>query len=218
MNNTVTLTDRTGTTLHEMEDRPMTTYPTRPDHMAAWIDPDYTTSPITSKRIAMLYDPDGDAVTVTTRHAIDGTGSRIWHGEYQEWTLPTDADAIRFVDALPSLQPLFDRIRAGYECVWDGSNHIGTYSDDARLAIDEIAAWIETSAPRIPGDNAGVWYAADWYADYPASITADTTDEEIAAIAEREDTYYLDEFGAVLIDTYDYLIGIRDRLAEETGQ
>jgi hypothetical protein len=184
-------------------DRPMTTYPARPDHMAAWIAPDVTESPNTAQLITMHYDPADDAVTVTL-------SSRAEPMPPGYWSLPVDTHAIRFVDALPTLQPLFDRIRTGY-------TPSGKLTDDGLAAVIAIAEWIDTDAPRIPGDNAGVWYAADWY-DLLPEITADTTDEEIAAIAEREDTYYLDEFGAVIIDTYDYLIDYRDRLAEETDQ
>jgi hypothetical protein len=185
-------------------------------HMAEWIERDDYATPTCQQRIVLWYDPASNEVGVSTQYATNDTRRDTWLRRRLEWTMPSDTHAVQFVAALPELDPLFDRIHAGYDTRWDGSNHVGTYTDDARMAIQQVADWLDTECPRIPGENAGVWHAADWYTDYPEGVTANTTDAELAEISEREDSIYYHEYGAVIVDTLDYLTAYRDQLREET--
>ena len=103
----------------------------------------------------------------------------VWHGRTQRWSIPalvkTAANAL-----LEAIAPLAQRVCDGYESQWDGSNHVGRYTDDARSAIDEIAYLCQASAE----DAVNVIDPLEWIANTPGlDIRAGMTDAEIEAMA-----------------------------------
>lgn len=95
-----------------------------------------------------------DCETLEMRADYDGEiGNAVpqaeWHGLCIRWAIPwmrvKDADLL-----LRELRPLAEIVLGGFESVWDGSNLVGRYTDDAHAAIDRIeveieneVAWIE---------------------------------------------------------------------------
>lgn len=63
----------------------------------------------------------------------------VWHGLRRRYEipciLPATADAL-----MADLLPLAERVQAGHETIWDGSNHVSRLSADAQAASDEIEA------------------------------------------------------------------------------
>jgi hypothetical protein len=112
--------------------------------------------------------------------------------------------------------PLAERIYAGYECNWDGSNWVGSYTDDAEQASEELQ--------RLCDDYSGVeeymvnvWDAHDWLAGSDASelgITAQTTDKELKDIAERLEHEAKSDGVHVIRGLEDYLERVRDELQD----
>lgn len=179
-----------------------------------WLERDPSTNPPDTMRVVMIYAPEVDGAWVTTQHNIDGADSRTWHSRRIEWSMPPTTDALKFATASAELRPLLDRIRDGYEAKWNGSNHIGTYTADASAAIDDVARWIDNAA-QLPGENAGLWEAQDWYEwTMPESITADSTDQELWQLANEEDAMWEATESVVLDGTYDLFRDHRDRLKE----
>lgn len=113
--------------------------------------------------------------------------------------------------ALPEAQAILQRIAAGHTIEWhDGRNH-GRLTSDAEDALEELSAFLNPEDD--PGDYT-VWDAADWFVDYQGGVTADTTDEELAAIiADEEDT--AESENAVVNGIAGFLRAHRDDLRDE---
>lgn len=112
----------------------------------------------------------------------------VYHHRTLEWSSANvtgavaDADAIR--DLAVKLQPLLDRVAAGFDVVWNGSNGVGTLTDDAQAASDEIDAIMERLNPEDWSAPVDVWDARDWIGDNH-DIIAETSNEEIVEMAEE---------------------------------
>lgn len=113
-----------------------------------------------------------------------------YHGHVQTWTIPLvvvdESNAL-----LAKIKPLAKKIRAGYSVVWNGNDHVADFSRGARSALDEI----ERLCEELDGSAAlKVWEAVEYYnplgddeaAARELEITAETTDEQLGEIAERE--------------------------------
>lgn len=166
-----------------------------------------------------------DCETGTLRAETDGeiggaVPVRVWHKRVLRWKIPALKASVAD-ELLAELVPLAERVVAGYSCEWDGHNNIGRYSDDAMSARDEI----DDLRHKYDSDDTAalvVWEAADWYDAMGAAevvrelgITADTTDEQIEALAESE----LAKARADDVDDVEglerYLTRLRDELRAE---
>ena len=122
-----------------------------------------------------------------------GTPFRVWHGRAIRWAIPAltteAAEAL-----LEEILPLAQRVVEGYECRWDGSNHVGKLDEDAQEAAEAIRDLCDRDWSE--WEVLSVWDASDWYGqcgggEYLArqvGITAETTDEQLDAIVEHEET------------------------------
>lgn len=121
-----------------------------------------------------------------------GTPFRVWHGRAIRWAIPALTESAA-EGLLLDLIPLAQRIVDGYSCEWDGHNHIGKLDEDAREAAEAVRDlcdrdWLEVEV-------LSVWEASDWYGQcghgaYLAGelgLTAETTDEELSALATKEE-------------------------------
>lgn len=139
---------------------------------------------------------------------------------------------------------LLERIHVGHTVEWDGSNHRGRLTDDARDAADELDRLLELDYWD-DSDMAIVWTTDDWMSPniYPQTLDGDTcswreaqryvdivggdtvvmidaqtTDEDVRAIAGTIKDNVTNE-GAVLSDNpIDWLDGLRDTCRENANQ
>ena len=111
------------------------------------------------------------------------------------------------------------RVHAGHSVFWDGSNHVGRLTEDAADAMAEIEREIAASAD--DDDYIQVWDAGDWLQLSSAEdleITAETTDEELDAIAKRLTDEAKHE-GVDEIEGLDsYLDDMRQRVIDEAEE
>lgn len=142
----------------------------------------------------------------------------VYYGHTQRWAIP----ALRAGAAnklLEELAPLAERIVAGYsrkprrngDCEAD-------FDDDADAAIQEAAELctrcFDDDVNRIVAWDAGEWYAAlgdDDMQRRELGITRETTDEELAAIVEREVAAADEQDVDVLDGLEGYLKRLRER-------
>ncbi|MEV4767815.1 hypothetical protein [Micromonospora humida] len=102
------------------------------------------------------------------------------------WQIPPlTADSANRLMA--EIAPLAQRVLDGASIEFNGSSHIGTLDDDAQDASDEIETIASSWADDNGTDVVSAVDAYDWYSegDDPADelgLTADTTDEQLAAI------------------------------------
>nr|WP_294560132.1 hypothetical protein [uncultured Rhodopila sp.] len=142
----------------------------------------------------------------------NGISFDVYHGRTLRWKIPClTADS---ANAL--MQEVSDEAQAivdGYECVWDGHNHVGKLTDDAVEAREAIGRAIDR--PWSEYDTVEVWDAADWFQVNIDGLTADTTDEELAELAKREDA---DAAPRIIEGTLEYLTARRDRERERRAE
>lgn len=137
-------------------------------------------------------DCDTDTLSAAYNPEIgNGVPVAVWHNRAVRWPIPA-LTAESANGLLAEILPEAERVLAGYECVWDGHNHVGRYTEDAREAIEAVQSQSDRDWD---GQTIEVWDAGDWYGAvgghdsqrHDLGITAATTDDELAAIETRED-------------------------------
>jgi len=154
------------------------------------------------------YDPIiGSGTTSDLHHDID----LAWSG------IPSETTGAEINEFLRDVTPLMERVHAGHSVEWDGSNQVGRLDDDATKASDEIDRAIadnfEWHEPKFE-----MYDPADFFEDGLSDLKADTTDDEINAIAKRET---LEAWTSAVLfsdDAAEALTEIRDRLKEQAEE
>ena len=147
----------------------------------------------------------------------------VYHRRTLEWAssnvsaVVADADLVR--NLADKLQPLLARVAAGFSIKWNGSNNVGTLTEDAQAASEEITNIMERLDTEDWSTPQNVWDALQWLDLFYHGVTADTTDEEIQEAAQE----FLDIAAADNVRLYynrgetmaDVLTGIRDKAVAE---
>jgi len=89
----------------------------------------------------LVLDLDSGVLTADYNHDIgDAVPMSVWHGRVRRYRLPSPYLTPDCIGAImDELAPLFERVLAGSEIVWDGSNLVGQLDDDAAQASEAIA-------------------------------------------------------------------------------
>lgn len=87
----------------------------------------------------------------------------VWHGRQRRYALPPYCLPGPVNELMEELLPFAEKMAAGYTCEWDGSNHVGRLSEDAREAEGELERELDAFAPDW---QLQVWDAAEWYGEY----------------------------------------------------
>jgi len=182
----------------------------QPDSPAAFIEPDYTQSPVVPKRILLIFDPGEGDLYIETWPNLTGTPAERWYRRVLAWELPARTDAIRFANLINNgaLDKALNKIMKHFRRAIVNDNVIGTY-EGAEDAIEDVQKFVE-NAPEITDDIAGLWSAYDYFDPDPPVIAKNVSDEELSEIANQLDSdAYANNI--VLYDTLDYLKFLRDR-------
>ena len=136
-------------------------------------------------------EDDGVSIWIKTEYGNDGVPMSVWHGRTRRFTLATgqkiiDLDAAR-IDLAEGgkVAVLIDRIQAGLDSDWNGSNMVGTLTADADDAEDELRDMIEREQLNWGDDAWALWDIGEWLASARHEITSEMTDDDIAAWAEE---------------------------------
>lgn len=132
--------------------------------------------------------PEDDPINVcVSSHPVNGTPALIYHGreivlgEIADGT--ADTTAIRKYLEGEQAQALLQEIVDGYELGWDGRNHVGRLTGEAREALESIQDSIRSLVARLPE----YWTVEDWFRDGSVDeITAEMTDDQVAEMADHE--------------------------------
>lgn len=153
----------------------ITSIDTKPEH-----DPYVNISGICSGTYLVI-SPEDNTVKVEQQYQDNSTPSMQWHG--REFVIAIDGhphprNMKKWIkDEIYSIQSVFD----GYKCVWDGNNHVVRLTTDARHNLEYLE---QTAFSRIP-NYYEYWTMDDWTQELTLSITAETTDEELAELADE---------------------------------
>lgn len=162
-------------------------------------------------------DCDNAIFRAKPNHEIgNGVPSQIYHKRWQYWTIPCLQPCVAQA-LLEDLLPLAERVIAGYELVFDGHNHVGKYSEDAKGAIDEISAELENHYFS-EHDLVRVEEAEDYFSGVARKdnakdlgICARTTDSELEGINDKLETE-LCSHDVYIVGLRSYLFDLRDDL------
>lgn len=116
----------------------------------------------------------------------------VHYGHRMRWTIPA-LKADRANALLAEIAPIAQRIVDGYESRWDGNHEVAKLTRDGNAAVDEIEALCDATSRE---DEAVLvtWTAGEFFGvlgSYEAQaaelgITAESTDEDLKAVAHRE--------------------------------
>lgn len=144
--------------------------------------------------VGMTIDLESGILTCQYDPLVGGGSSEALFHRRALW-IPMECLIADKANALmDEVKPLADRILAGASIDWNGNNHVGTLNDDATAALDELSDRIAPEAGD-PNDDSTVseYDADDWFSGEGRTtaiarlgLTADSTDDELAAMAAAE--------------------------------
>jgi len=173
--------------------------------------------------VILRYDPEENSALLTTNPEIgNAVPMSVWHGLVRSYCVPVVPTSSAAEQLVQDLLPLLARVRAGYSCRWDGSNHIGSLDDDATRAEEEIEASISAwTLDLSPAETVCEWDAGDWYgglglagAAAELGITAEMTDEDVERIYQARDDTETGPDGETIVLTgmLGFMLRLRDKL------
>ena len=185
------------------------------EHPLDFCQVDPSANPVQPMEVYLEFDPQEGALSIDMRHTIDGTPMRAWHGIVRRYPVPARVNAVDLAEDINAgvCDHLLDAIRGGHTVEWDGSNHIGRLTQAAQDAELGLCALLEEYEDDSVG---GLWDAGEWLYDirHDLGITADTTDNELQALATKLEAEALDE-NTRLYSTMKALEAIRQELIDE---
>jgi len=144
----------------------------------------------------------------------------VWHNRCLRWPIPALREGAA-LELLTELLPICERIVAGYSSEWDGSNHVGEYTDAAEDAASEVHDLCRDAFDDT-GTHLQVWEAGDWLSGIGTraqqaehlGITATSTDEQLALKLEKEQEKAEDDGIDEVEGLESYLSELRDAARE----
>lgn len=183
---------------------------TKPEH-----DPYTNIEGITSTTCLKL-DPRDPSIWVTQEYNDHSTPSDEWHHLVLTWKVPGHPTESSLQEWIEEHMSDFQTICNGYEVVWNGSNHVGQLTDEARSTKESIEFELD-NGDGLFRNYYEYWSVEQWTDPIMSSITATSTDEELRQLAKEVidalDSNQLlddDEDGV-----YSYFAKRRDELADE---
>lgn len=159
---------------------------------------------------------DGELTADYNPEIGTGVPMSVFHGLTRWIPLPGPLTNEAANALLEEAKPLAQRILDGAAVGWDGNNNVATLDDDAQRAEEELTDLAATYDE--PGYLIGEMTAREWFSegDPPAGVTADSTDEELDAIADREsaEARTVNEGVTILTDVSPYLTSLRQEMRE----
>ena len=174
--------------------------------------------PSKSWHFEVTFDYADATWSVTERHESENmTSFYEYYGNAQSFTLPDNTDASEFAKwVAEDVQPILNRIMAGYSTEWKNSNEVARFDENAEEAKETLSAFFDRYNDSIPVlDGGGSADAADYLYDVKNTIlaeygiTATSTLEDIQAAAESVDADALDNL-VRLEGTARYITDLRD--------
>ncbi|HMN11818.1 MAG TPA: hypothetical protein PKD55_05780 [Bellilinea sp.] len=161
------------------------------------------------------FDPDARTVTVDQEYDSGSTTMDRWHNlvlasRISGWP---DADELRRELEDPATLETLAEIAEGWERVWDGSNHVGRLTHDARMAWESL---VEELSDAMSDGGWQFWSTEDYLYEWARErITATTTDAEIDAEIPAIEADAESDRIVISGDARDYLIERRNQLLSE---
>lgn len=155
------------------------------------------------KRVVWVTQQDHDNATPMNEYLRQVlTGDLAGHPEEQ---------ATREYLAGEHAQSLLATVCEGFEIIWDGNNHVGTLTDAASDAWDDLCNALND----LPDSEWQTWSAGDWlHETINEFVTAETTDDELRTLAGQLEAEAESAHAVILDDVFDYLESVRHEMQE----
>lgn len=161
-------------------------------------------------RTFLKLDPRDRTVRVTQEYQDNSTLANEWNGLVLTWNVnshPSEPDMRQWItDNLVTLTAICD----GFEVHWNGSNHIGRLTDDARALVETIQFEFDNDAG--PTNHYETWTVDSWLESSMDEITANMTDEQLAVWADAVGADATADNIILLGDILEYITQHRDNL------
>jgi hypothetical protein len=170
---------------------------------------------------------DRALIKATMEHsAHNGTPMDVWHGLRHVWSnrLSQGSLVVADVDGIHALaerlRPYLARVAAGHSVEWDGSNHVGRLTDDAREASETIADILCGAGWEWTDGSVTVWHAGEWLSGASLGdfgLATDSTDGDIEAAAKVAEARACADSARLFGDVAAALREMRDEAREEAS-
>lgn len=150
----------------------------------------------TSTATALLIDPETRTLRVYQADGDNAVSESVWHG--RSLTARVKNSTEQAVRQYLTDNPLVERVISGHSVDWDGRNMVGSLTDDAAAAWDELIQGFED----LP-DGWSYWPIDDYLAQ--AQIPADLTDDQIADLAAKIEAEAAADLIVIGGDVADYI-------------
>lgn len=152
--------------------------------------------------------PQDEKIWVTQEYDNNSTSMDIWNGIDISSRLGfgnvMDGKQIKNFLESDEAEKLLQRIFDGHEVNWNGSNLIGSLSDDASIAWDEILESMNEMT-----SNVEVWDVETWFGETIDNIMTDGKIDEIVKNTDENPEIF------IIGDVREYLINRREELKKE---
>jgi|GEM_PF-3089020 len=175
-------------------------------------DPYTNIDGIMSKTTLKL-DPRDRTVWVTQEYNDNATPSDEWNGLILTWGVPSHPTETAMRQWITESMGVLITICDGFESRWNGSNHVGSLSEEARAAKEAIEFEFDNDGG--PTNYYETWDVEAWLESSMNEITATTTDEQLADLAEQ---WQPDASTIVIGDILSYITQHRDNLKWDADQ
>ena len=187
------------------------------------IEPNYPGNFPEQMPIYLEIDWERQEITAFTRdYNIGGTPAREWYGLATVYELPGNTRADQLAEWVKKeVIPRVEKLATKFESVWNGSNWVGEWKDDARDDLFDLEYFLDGecsgmgSIPTI-SDEGGLYHVIDWLENFPTAdkynITADTTDARLQEIADTIVSEAENDDVVLTGDVFYYLQQIREEM------
>lgn len=159
-------------------------------------------------------DPQERIATVDQEYRTGATTFAIWHSCELTFRINGHPKADGMKEYLESdeVQSLLNTICDGHSIEWDGNNHVGHFTEDALNAKEKLERDL---AEYYDSDGWNFWDVDNWLQYGVDELTADTTDEEIKALAETIESDAKCDSVILNGDIVEHLTDRRDEMRDE---
>lgn len=144
---------------------------------------DPTTNPTLPSRTVIRLDPEDRTVEVYQGYRTGSTPESVYHGRIIEWTATEHPKEEWMRNWLESNMTRLQTICDGHSVEWNGSNHVGKMTPEAKNAEDEIDFELDHDGLQSI-DYYHLWTLEDWL----ESVEDDAigkSDAELRELAEQ---------------------------------
>jgi hypothetical protein len=163
---------------------------------------------------ALFVDPTDGEAYIRQEYDDNATPEDVWNGRRLREKLHTrpDESAARAYLTGADGQALLERVVAGHEIEFDGSNMAGSLNEDAQAALGELVSDLEN----LPACEWSMWQVDDYLNDaIRGSVQPMTSDDELKRQADEIEAEANTEQVIIIGNVLEYITEYRDRIQGE---